>query len=289
MSEPTPGERAFAAGAGLEPAEVAHARAVLNTIASLDWPEPERVSFLARLARSVRADVGTVMARLALALAPLRSFELLIGVNGLAEKRVRGLARALARVEPGHFTAPGRALLDVWSRLDALRAENDALRAELDRALAVAKQLPAGGEPALERMRLKDVADSITRQLDLTSGALASAPSGLRLGAVSVELRGKASAVNEDVALDFGVPSGGSAIGLSFSPAPPSGRHTGAASGTVPDVTGYTSALARRKLEQAGYGVLTTGASGAGVVTAQSPRSGSSAAAGSVVRVVMGT
>src|SRR5689334_4877327 len=137
MSEPTPGERAFAPGAGLDPAAVAHARDVLNTIASLDWPEPERVSLLARLARSARADVGAAMARLALRFAPLSSFEILIAANGLAEKRVRGLARALARVEPSSFSAPARGLLDVWSRLDALRAENDALRVELDKALAV--------------------------------------------------------------------------------------------------------------------------------------------------------
>ena len=287
MSEPTPGERAFAPGAGLEPAAVAHARDVLNTIASLDWPEPERVSLLARLARGARADVGIVMARLALTFAPLRSFEILIAANGLAEKRVRGLARALAKVEPSSFSAPARGLLDVWSRLDALRAENDALRVELDKALAVATQTPAG-EPALERMRLSDVADSITRQLTLASSALGEARSGLRLGAVSVELRGKASAVSDEVALDFGVPSGGSAVGLSFSPASPTGTLATPTSGTVPDVTGYTSALARRKLEQAGYSVLLAGITGAGVVRAQSPKGGSSAAAGSVVRVVMG-
>jgi len=286
MSEPTPGERAFAPGAGLEPAAVAHARDVLNTIASLDWPEPERVSLLARLARSARADVGTAMARLALTFAPLSSFEILIAANGLAEKRVRGLARALARVEPSSFSARARGALDVWSRLDALRAENDALRAELDKALAVAKQIPAG-EPALERMRLKDVADSITRQLALAGSALGQARSGLRLGAVSVELRGKASAISDELALDFGVPSGGSAVGLSFSPASP-GSVAATTSGTVPDVTGYTSALARRKLEHAGYSVLVAGVTGAGVVTAQSPKGGSNAFAGSVVRVVMG-
>jgi PASTA domain-containing protein len=288
MSEPTPGERAFAPGAGLEPAAVAHARDVLNTIASLDWPEPERVSLLARLARSARADVGTVMARLALRFAPLSSFEILIAAHGLAEKRVHGLARALARVEPSSFSAPARGVLDVWSRLDALRAENDALRLELDKALAAAKQTPAGGEPALERMRLEDVADSITRQLALASSALGSARGGLRLGAVSVELRGKAAAVRDDVALDFGVPSGGSAVGLSFSPATTGGAATTRA-GSVPDVTGYTAALARRKLEQAGYGVLMAGAAGAGVVKAQSPSGGSSATVGSVVRVVLGS
>ncbi len=291
MSLPTAAERDFAKRFKLKPEDVAHARDVLNTIASLDWPQPERVALLSRLARSARADVGAVMAGLALGRAPLRSFESLIAIDGLAEKRVFGLAKALASVDAATFSKSAAGLLDAWAQLDELRAENTALRHELDRFYAAAPPPPApdGTAPTDERMRLEDLAHSIARQVALASRTLASAGSGLRLAGVALELRGRATAMDQDVAIDFAPASagqGGSSVGLSFTPERADTTHN--AMGAVPNVTGYTPALARRKLEQGGFAVSVAATGGAqGVVAQQHPAAGVQAPRGALVRLVV--
>lgn len=291
MSLPTAAERDFAKRFKLKPEDVAHARDVLNTIASLDWPQPERVALLARLARSARADVGAVMAGLALGRAPLMSFESLIAIDGLAEKRVFGLAKALAPVDAAAFSKSAAGLLNAWAQLDELRAENTALRRELDRFYAAAPPAPApdGTDPTDERMRLEDLAHSIARQVALASRTLASAGSGLRLAGVALELRGRATAMDQDVAIDFSAASagqGGSSVGLSFIPERADAIHS--AMGAVPNVTGYTPSLARRKLEQGGFAVSVAATGGAqGVVAQQHPAAGAQAPRGALVRLVV--
>jgi hypothetical protein len=289
MSVPTPGEQAFAKRFKLAPEGVAHARDVLNTIASLDWPLPERQALLARLARAAKADVGPAMAGLALAAAPVRSFETLIAVNGLAEKRVFGLANALQKTDPASFSKAAAGQLNAWAQLDALQAENLALRRELDR-LAAAAPPPGAPPPVDQRMRLEDMAHSIARQVALAGQTLAGTGSGLRLGGVALEVHGRATTLDQDVAIDFatgaGAGGGGSSVGLSFTPA----RNDAAngSSGAVPDVTGYTPALARRKLEGQGFAVSVAATGGAqGRVAQQHPAAGSVAQRGALVRLVV--
>jgi hypothetical protein len=290
VSLPTPGEQDFAKRFKLTPESVAHARDVLNTIASLDWPLPERQALLARLARTAKADVGPAMAGLALAAAPVRSFETLIAVNGLADKRVFGLAKALQKADPASFSKAAAGALNAWAQLDALQAENLALRRELDRLAAAAPPPPGAPPPVDQRMRLEDMAHSIARQVALADQTLAGTGSGLRLGGVALEVRGRATTLDQDVAIDFatgaGAGGGGSSVGLSFTPA----RNDAAngSSGTVPDVTGYTPALARRKLEGQGFAVSVAATGGLqGRVAQQHPAAGSVAQRGALVRLVV--
>lgn len=289
MSLPTPGEQAFAKRFKLTPEGVAHARDVLNTIASLDWPLPERQALLARLARTAKADVGPAMAGLALAAAPVRSFETLIAVNGLADKRVFGLAKALQKADPTSFSKAASGLLNAWAQLDALQAENLALRRELDRLAAAAPPPPGAPPPVDQRMRLEDMAHSIARQVALAGQTLAGTGSGLRLGGVALEVRGRATTLDQDVAIDFatgGAGTGGSSVGLSFTPA--RSEAANGSSGAVPDVTGYTPALARRKLEGQGFAVSVAATGGVpGRVAQQHPAAGSVAQHGALVRLVV--
>jgi hypothetical protein len=290
VSLPTPGEQEFAKRFKLTPENVAHARDVLNTIASLDWPLPERQALLARLARTAKADVGPAMAGLALAAAPVRSFETLIAVNGLADKRVFGLAKALQKADPTSFSKAASGLLNAWAQLDALQAENLALRRELDRLAATAPPPPGAPPPVDQRMRLEDMAHSIARQVALAGQTLAGTGSGLRLGGVALEVRGRATTLDQDVAIDFatgaGAGGGGSSVGLSFTPA--RSEAANGSSGAVPDVTGYTPALARRKLEGQGFAVSVAATGGLhGRVAQQHPAAGSVAQRGALVRLVV--
>jgi len=132
VTQPTAGEIAFARTVHLDPNAVAAARVVLNAIADLPWPEDARIALLARLAHEVRADVGPTLSRLALLAAPLASFDRLIAIIGLAEKRVSGLVRALYAVDPAQFTRDTVSLREALERVTQLQSENVALRTELD-------------------------------------------------------------------------------------------------------------------------------------------------------------
>jgi hypothetical protein len=307
----------MAARLGLDPGAVASARDVLNFIAALRWPWPERVSLLARLAREARADVGTVLGGLALKAAPLEGFDLLIPLIGLAEKRVAGLVRALAPVDVAELSpeseelrrareeiealrgeleairaAQGFAmepaeLESVRKAITALRVENDALVTELDRLRYYAR-LPEGGVvPSSTAMALDELAGSVGSQVVSADAALRAAPMGLRLAGLELRLQGRGARVGEQVGLDLGAPAGGSSVTLAFSPggAPPAA----ASDVPVPDVRGYGVALARRKLQAAGLAstVMSTG-EGAAVVREQAPSPGTSALPGTAVRLVLG-
>jgi len=285
MSTPTSGEAAFAKQFGVDADTLASARVVFNTLASLPWPEPERISLLTRLARGVPADVGKELAARALAVAPLVGFDELMPVFGLAEKRVIGLMRALANVDVASLSPAASGLRDAWATVAALRYENAVLRAELARAQAKLHTLgPADAAPAT--MRLAEVASSVSDQIGSADGILRSRRSGLRLGSIDIRLQASATMVGDDLALDFDAPAASSAVALSFVTGGSGGAAT--ADREVPDVRGYTALLARRKLETQGFSAtLSAVAGGRGVVAEQSPTAGTLASSGSVVRLLL--
>ena len=307
MGEPTAGEQALAARFQVDAAKVAAARAALNAIAVLPWPEPERVSFFARLARAARADVGPVLAKKALALAPIAGFDALEPVIGLAKKRVVGLVKALAAIDLA-------ALAPESAELAAARAEVAELRrrlAKLESGAAAAASvsfkpiedttsppilplpddelplpLPTENVP-LGVMRLEDLASSIAEQVASVDGFLAGRVRGMRLAGVQLDLRAASAKVNQDVALDLSAPGGGSRVGLAFAPAPATAAASAGTQVVVPDVVGYTAALARRKLTAAGFAIsAATVVDAHGVVAQQMPEAGKLVANGSTVRLL---
>ena len=284
MTQPTAGEIAFARTVHLDPNAVAAARVVLNAIADLPWPEDARIALLARLAHEVRADVGPTLSRLALLAAPLSSFDRLIDIIGLAEKRVSGLVRALYAVDVSQFTRDTVSLREALERVTQLQSENVALRTELDHLRV---QIERGtGTPSANVMRLEDVASSITSQLAVADDLLRSRSSALRLTGVELRLHGGTTAVGDDLALDFAQAGTGGAVGMTFATggaAPPTQTEV-----AVPDVRGYAPALARRKLVANGFAVALSTVSGArGMVSEQSPAPGTLALSGSSVRLIV--
>jgi len=292
VSEATAGERALAERLGLDPTALAAARDSLNTIASLPWPRPERVSLIVRLAHSARADVGTLYAGRALDAAPLAGFDALLPLPGLGEKRVAGLARALSTFDVSTLSSEGARLRDAWAATAALRAENDALRVELDRLRVRIPAEPREGplpvpvpSPSTV-MRVADVAANLGTQITLADSLLRSRPDGLRLDALDIRLHGVGTAADGDVALDLGSPLGGSSLGIAFVPAKSIAPVT--TDVPVPDVSGYTPALAQRKLIARGFVVTVASVAGAnGIVSEQLPAASSLAPSGSVVRLIV--
>ena len=294
MTTPTSNEQALAGRWGLPAAQVANARELVNGIAVLDWPEPERVSLLARLARKARADVGIVYARACLRLAPIASFDAVLPILGVGEKRAAGLARALGTVSLAALAPASTALRDALAREAALRAELDALRAELDRL----PRGPVGGDPTItpSPMLLQEVAESVVAQVRQAEQVLGASPRGLRLGAVALEVQGRARTVDDNLALAFddlsADPRVASRLSLAFA-ATGSVAEAPPASGTVPDVAGYTETLARRKLLAAGYvavalrGRASPGAEDSARVRQPRPVAGTAATAGSTVRLLI--
>ena len=129
MSEPTPGERALAMRLGTDADAVGAARDVLNVIASLPWPRPERLSLFARAARTADADVGLVLSGLALDAAPVESFDLLDAIPGLGPKRLTGLIRALSRFDVTALRAEGAKVREAWATAAGLKDAKAAARA----------------------------------------------------------------------------------------------------------------------------------------------------------------
>lgn len=284
MTLPTAGEIAFARRVGLDGNAVAAARAVLNAIADLPWPEDARTALLARLAHEVHADVGATLARLALDAAPLASFERLIDIIGLADKRVAGLVRALYAVDVAQFTRDTVSLREALERVTDLESENAALRKELDHLRAQIERGAGAPPPAV--MRLADVAGSVTSQLAVADDVLRGRSSALRLSGVELHLHGAPAALGEHLALDFTQSATGGAIAMRF--AAGGAAQPDPAELAVPDVRGYAPALARRKLLAAGFAVaLSTVAGARGTVSDQSPAPGALAIAGSSVRLVV--
>jgi hypothetical protein len=284
MSTPTAGERAFASEVGLPAAQVAEARRVLNAIALLPWPEPERVSLVARLARAAKADVGVVYGRLALRATPLAGFDALIPIIGIGMKRTAGLVRGLGTVDLATLTPEGAGILALQDRLQRLQAENAALASELDRWRRVGDPgAPGSGPDSI--MRVSELVSSVASQAAVVAEALRSGSGRLRLAGVALHVEGAAATVGTDLALDLSGRQGGSAVSLSFAPG---GEEGAALERTVPDVVGYTPALARRKLAAAGLEArISTVAGGEGVVAEQEPAPGTLLMDGGIVRILV--
>ncbi len=256
MSEPTAAERALAAQLQLDPVTVAAARDALNAIASLAWPSPTRAALLAGVAQSAGADIGPAASTLALAAAPLASFDALLSIPELGIERLAGLARALSGFDVGPL-----------------------------RGAEAGPDVPPGNR-ASNVMRISDVATSVGNQVALVDHVLRSGANGMRLHGVDLRLSGGGTAFDGDVALDLGAQSGGSALAIAFVPSDAGFASTSDAQ--VPDVRGYTAVLAQRKLAAGGFGatVISVADSG-GIVADQSPSPGAQARKGSAVRLIV--
>jgi hypothetical protein len=286
VSVPTSGERLLAARLGVDSHAVARAREALNFIAGLSWPRPERVSLLARLARSARADVGTVLGGLAIDAAPLASFDHLIPIRGLYMYRIGGLVRALADFDVAKLGPEAGELHRTRQAVATLRVENQTLRAELNRALAALHRArDTAPEHRPSAIRLSDVADSITSQVLGVHDVLRTRQSGLRMSGIELRLRGSAALLDEEVALDLAAPEGGSSVTLAFGTG--ATESAAAADATVPDVRGYTPALARRKVLDAGFTVALLTSGEVGAVREQLPAPGARVPRGTEVRLVV--
>ena len=287
MSEPSQAERAFATRHKIDPAKVSRAREVLNAIVSRPWPRTEQIALVARVAKKAAADVGAVLAGLALNRAPVVDFTDLLPLKGLGEKRVAGLARALSTVDIATLSPEAAALQQAQTRVTALTAENETLRAEIDRLHLVMRSTT---EPTpTTTMRLQEVAGSLTEQIAKADASVRATNSRLHLSGVELRVQGTASSVGSDLALDISDPHGGSAVGLKFVPAGMPIATPGPTA--LIDVRGYGLALARRKIAAAGFSVAlakeSAGAAPRGVVTDQSPAPGTLVPPGAVVRLVI--
>lgn len=283
MSLPTAGERAEAKRLGLIPESLASAREVLNTIDSLPWPEPERIAVLARLAYEAKADVGPVLSAAVLERAPVESFDELLPINGIGDFRFAGLVRALAGFDVSELVPEAAAIREGWGRLADARAEIAWLRSELKKLKAA-----TGAISEDSTMRLDDLTGSVGSQLGEFVSHLRHQKATLRLGAVRLDLQGAATAVNGNIGLDLSQPTGGSAVALTFVPAT---EPAAEGEGEVPDVVGYSPALARRKVEARGLLAEIAPYSGAtgtpGTVAKQLPAAGEVVPAGSTVKLLV--
>jgi hypothetical protein len=251
------------------------------------------VSLVARVAHAAKADVGTLFGGRALDATPLTSFDALVPLPGLGDRRVAGLARALSTFDIRTLSSEGAKLREAWNAIAVLRAENQALRAELDRLrvrVPIEPRDPTVPVPIptpTTVMRVVEVASNLGTQVTLADSLLRSRPDGLRLDGIDLKLQGiGTAAANGDVALDLGSPAGGSSLGVSFVPA--KFAPTSTTEESVPEVSGYTTALAERKLIARGFAVTLAFVPGArGIVTEQSPAANTLAATGSVVRLIV--
>ncbi|MDR0788186.1 MAG: PASTA domain-containing protein [Gemmatimonadota bacterium] len=227
--------------------------------------------------------MGPILAKLALKLTPLASFDDLIPIDGLADFRVAGLVRALEDVDPVSFSPESRRITALLSQLDGLLAENAVLRAEVDRLYTGSDSAGLATGPV---MLLREVAASVAGQTEQAAVVLRENATGIRLAGLELHLDCGAAAMNDEVALNFSTPGAGSALRLSFSPAEASS--SAAEDIVVPDVTGYTPALARRKLTDRKLGFIVSALADAeGIVESQKPTAGDRVAEGTVVRLLV--
>jgi len=137
-----------------------------------------------------------------------------------------------------------------------------------------------------DKLMLGDIAASVGSQLAAADVALRSSRSELRLSGLALRLQGAAAVVDDSVGLDLSSPTGGSAVHFTFQAA--AGALDPGSPLIMPDVSGYTAALARRKLQALGLSVaMTVVANAAGRVSEQRPAAGAQVMPGTLVQLVL--
>lgn len=136
-------------------------------------------------------------------------------------------------------------------------------------------------------MTFNEITQSVVGQLAFADATLRSRLDGLRLSGLELYLHGAVTSLDGSLALDIDTLGTGSALGLTFHLAdasPAAGLPV-----QVPDVVGYTPALARRKIESVGLrAVFVATGDGTGTVTETRPAGGAQALSGSVVLLAGG-
>lgn len=298
--------------AGLDPRVAAAALGCFNAIAGARRTLADRAALLSRLGG---AAIGEKLAPVVVAMGPVGAITDLLAVRGLGEKRLISMATALAAAPAEELAALAAAAeaVDRASALaiqvsaleaerDALRVERDGLAARLDAASASASATTTvtasdgatASAPTVKSgvVSLHAIATSTGEQLGRAHRELSTRKQGLRLSGLSLSLRGEAG-VDEEQALGLALDQPTAAASeLKMAWALPSGGAPTATAGRVPDVSGYTEALARRKLEAAGYTVSLRQTSAAGPaergrVQRQRPAPGAEADPGDRVEIVV--
>jgi hypothetical protein len=137
-----------------------------------------------------------------------------------------------------------------------------------------------------DKLRLGEIAASVGTQLAAADLLLRSSSSQLRLGAIALRLQGSPAVVDDAIGFDLSSPAGGSAVDFTFHAA--GGASAPGVPVAVPEVRGYTPALARRKLQAAGLSVaISAVANATGRVSEQQPAPGTQALPGTQVQLLL--
>jgi hypothetical protein len=136
-------------------------------------------------------------------------------------------------------------------------------------------------------MAFNEIAESVVGQLAFADATLRSRLDGLRLSGLELCLCGAVTSLDGSLALDVETLGTGSALDLTFHL-----RDASSITGLpvqVPYVVGYTTALARRKIESAGLrATFTATGDGTGTVTETMPAGGAQSLSGSMVLLTVG-
>ncbi|MCB9761009.1 MAG: PASTA domain-containing protein [Alphaproteobacteria bacterium] len=293
-------DAALAALTGLDPAVIAVARVVLNRLCTSPMVEDHRLALLLAVTEGEGSDLGETLGRAVLRAGPVNQLTDLLAVRGIGPKRLALLAHRLGAVDTATFRLgteePEEALALARAQLAAADAEIALLNDEIARLRG--GQGVAAASADAERMTLRDLASSAGSQVRAADDTLREGRAAVRLGAVTVALKGVVAAEGEQLALRMPREDDGvtpvSEVVLRYQLAETA--VTDAAAGDVPDLVGYTEVLARRKAEAAGFSVdvawehaapVRGQPSPTGRVLRQSPAAGTTAA-GRRIRVFVG-
>ena len=318
----------LAASLGLTEEAVARAAAVHDAVVRLPVSLDEQARVLEELSEGPGADIGATYALAIVKLGPVEGLGVLTSIKGIGPKRLTSVIEALAKrevdevakaagIEAGGETGggevgggPGDALL---ARIAVLEAAVEALEtqrvADAERIAALEAQLAnagsgAGAEApkatvsAGDATRLSVIAESAGEQLHEARNRLLGSRSGLRLGDVELQVRGEAG-VSPDAMLGLRLqteaidPNRLSEVTLRYGVDGGRVRTRLQDPVQVPTLTGYTEALARRKLGKVRLEAdvsrqAVDDRSKARTVVAQDPAPGSTVEAGTTVRVFLG-
>ena len=318
----------LAASLGLTEEAVARAAAVHDAVVRLPVSLDEQARVLEELSEGPGADIGATYALAIVKLGPVEGLGVLTSIKGIGPKRLTSVIEALAKrevdevakaagIEAGGETGggevgggPGDALL---ARIAVLEAAVEALEtqrvADAERIAALEAQLasassgseteaPEATVSAGDATRLSVIAESAGEQLHEARNRLLGSRSGLRLGDVELQVRGEAG-VSPDSMLGLRLqseaidPNRLSEVTLRYGVDGGRARTRLQDPVQVPTLTGYTEALARRKLGKVRLEAdvsrqAVDDRSKARTVVAQDPAPGSTVEAGTTVRVFLG-